>query len=454
VISDPLFLGVDLGTSSLKCGIFDLGGRRIADARVPYPTKPTPQGLEQQADDWWRAFAGGIRQVVAETPPKRIAAIAIGGHAPSPALVDASLNAVAPVMPWLDVRSRGQIDELTTSIGRPPLSGPERLAMQLAGRAMWLRQKAPESFARAAYILHSGDYLVARAIGSPVTTSPNLPEIFEAAGLSAKLLPEIELTAGEVAGTLSPVAADQLGLAPQTRVIAAGLDSFLAAIGSGIAKEGECCLAVGTSSGVAMLTDAPIGARFEWCGHRLLSKRIHLGGRLLEWLTDANEAGFPELFRSAANLPVPLRSQPHLPQLLDDSADDARLQSCLSEIAPQYDRAEVFRLVLDSVFLCQRLVVRDFQNYAGRVRRFVSVGALAADPELDQLQADVFGCSVEVPEYTESGALGAAILAAIAMTPYTPQQACARMVRIRRTWAPRSEVAAYYRQLRNTVATP
>ncbi len=141
MIPDPLFIGIDLGTSALKCGLFDLPGNCAAATRVAYPTRDCEGGAEQRCTDWWEALSAGVRTVTAAVDRGRVAAIGVGGHVPSPTFVDADLRPVWPVVPWFDHRCESERDRLLEILGRSPASGGERLMVQLAARGMWLRRR-------------------------------------------------------------------------------------------------------------------------------------------------------------------------------------------------------------------------------------------------------------------------------------------------------------------------
>ncbi len=447
--SDRLFVGADLGTSSLKCGLFDLGGQRIAAAKVAYPTHQCGDAAEQNADDWWAALKRGIGQLLPGVEPSRVAALSVGGHAPSPVFVDRALKPVAPVMTWLDRRSAPQRDQLASRLGRFPETGPERLLCQVAARLMCLRDNSAEQFQKIDCVLHSGDYLVARLTGKKLNTSPTVADVLAAADLPPRIFTALHLPAGEIVAEIVADVAAELGLEPHTLIIAAGLDSFLASIGSGVSQPGDACLSIGSSAGVSLLTDSGCVGRFEWCGHQMLSRPLPWGGRLFEWLPAAAATfDLAHLLVAAARLAPPSSSQLSFKELVDEhSCDDQKIRQLIASAAREHEPPVIVRLVLDAIFLCQRRVLDDFEIQAGPVRRTVTVGALSAYPEVSQLQADILGRKLDLPEYTESGTLGAAILAAIAIEHCGAPTALARMARIERSVTPRKGVAAHYRQL-------
>lgn len=368
---EPLVLGVDLGTSSLKCGVWDASGRRFGFARVAYPTSRRRTAAEQDAEDWWDALVQGVRRAAAGIDPRRLAAVGVGGHAPSPVFVDADLAPVAPVQTWLDRRSSTHRERLLAAWGREPATGPERLATEVSARALFLRQHRPRRFARAFSSLHSGDFLVARLTGRPITTSPWPQAILAAAGLPPSLVPEHDVAAGSVAGEISRTAANLLGVSPAVPVVAGGLDSFLGAVGSGICEPGDACLNGGSSSVVSLLARPPAIGRFELAGLPLLSQPVRTRGRARHVIHD------------------------------------------------------------------QKRALEALESQAGPAHRLRAVGGRATDPRLNQLTAQILGRPLEIPRETDSGALGAAMLAAVASGLAADHREAARsMVRVQRVVDP------------------
>lgn len=419
-----LFMGVDLGTSALKGGFYDLAGRQHGFARVTYPTHKKDGIEEQHAEDWWHAFIECVQRANVSVDVKHVAGIAIGGHAPSPAFVDDNLRSLFPVQPWFAPRAVMERMQVLTLMGRAPCNGPERLTIELAARAMWHRTHAPETFARVRCILHSGDYLAGRLTGECVSTIARVPWLFEAVGLSPALLPDRGCNPGEIVGPMQTSIAEELRLPPAVPVIAGGLDSLLAAIGSGLSETGDACLNSGSASVVAVMGLPSREGRFEWNGLPIMSRPVSPGGRELTLACD-------ELGLSATTDPIgkAVRLQP----AVNRSTDSPTAK---------------FRLLLDVVLLNQRRMLEQLEQIQP-ARQLRGVGGLAASTDFCQLQADVLGRKVDALAVPESGSLGAALLATTSLGFHTPATAASHMVRTCRTFAPRSSVAAFYeRQFR------
>lgn len=450
-IFEQLFLGVDLGTSSLKCGLFDLGGRCIAFARVNYPTKAWEGGAEQDAGDWWQALVKAVRLTTRDTSPANIAALGIGGHAPAPVFADAALEPVCPVLLWNDHRPEEQRERLLRSLGHAPRNGPERLMAHIAARAMWLRTAQPHKLAQTMCILHSGDYLVARLTGRCIMTGGITPDILAAGDLSTGLLPGIEAQAGDLVGTITADAAGQLGLQTATPVVTGGLDSFLASFGSGICDPGDACLSTGSSTIVALLTRPREGERFRLGAYSLMSQPVRLGARVLSWAQQCvgDDSPSRDALLHATKVQSPVLDRKSLSQLLQTmKAGDPEGCGLFAELSQRFPGVELYRLILDAILLGQRQVLDELQENNRPAVRVRSVGGLAAYPEFVQLQADALGTVVEVPKTPDSGTLGAAMLAAIALGLYHDHRdAVSRMVGLGQVYRPRDNIAAGYAAL-------
>lgn len=444
--SGPLFLGVDLGTSSLKCGLYDLSGRPRAAARVAYPTHEADGVAEQHAIDWWNALADGLHRVSVSVDRRHIAGIAVGGHAPSPVFVDTDLHPVFPVLPWFDRRATGEREQLIALVGHVPADGPQRLMSQLAARAMWHRTHAPQEFSRVRWILHSGDYLVARLTGQCLSTSPKVPILLTAAGLSPELLPDRVCTPGNVAGTLRRAIADEFGFQPDVPVIAGGLDSFLAAVGSGLSEPGDGCVTSGSATVVALMGGPGCEGRFAWNGLPLMSRPVSPGGRALRQARQAwgLDGSTPDAIRDAARLEPPSPTDRPFVDWAGSFARGEGLALPVPSAASSKQSPMVrFRWLLDEVLLGQRTVLEALER-GQPATRLRAAGGLAVYAEFCQLQADVLGRRIDSLEVTESGSLGAAMLAATALGFHTPSSAASHMVRNALAYEPREDVSAFY----------
>src|SRR5687767_3948036 len=97
------FLGIDLGTSSVKALAVDEHGQILGSGTADYPiSRPQPGLAEQSPDDWWRATTIAVRQVLASAPTP--AAVGLSGQMHGTVLLDADDRLLTPAVIWPDQR--------------------------------------------------------------------------------------------------------------------------------------------------------------------------------------------------------------------------------------------------------------------------------------------------------------------------------------------------------------
>ena len=150
-------LGIDLGTSSCKVGLFDPAGRPHGYGQAAYPVQRGPDGLAEQApDDWWQAVGVAVRQALeaGSVPAERIAAVGLSGQVGTHVLLGRDGQPLRPAITWQDTRARAEIATLYQRVSRARLATilgidlPPGPAWPLP-RLLWLRRQWPADLARA-----------------------------------------------------------------------------------------------------------------------------------------------------------------------------------------------------------------------------------------------------------------------------------------------------------------
>ncbi|RDD61894.1 xylulokinase [Ferruginivarius sediminum] len=433
-MAESLFIGVDLGTSALKCGLWDTAGTCHGAARVAYTTETHDGRAEQRAGDWWAALCTAVGESCEGAARARIAAIAVGGHAPSPVFVDDALTPVGPVLTWRDSRAAEDVAHVFADLGGRPADGPTRLAAQVAARARWMRREVPEAYARAAVALHSWEYLIARLSGEAPCERGAPSGLPVALGVAERLLAGSGPAAGTIAGTVMPDVAARLGVPAGTAVVAAGLDSYLGAVGSGISAPGDACLTAGSSSVVASLLEPPAEGRFRLAGLPMASVPVGATGTLLRAALALSKDPVALQIARAVELSAPSVDLEALDPV--DPGAPARVAELGRRIGPE----AALRAVLEAIMTAERRVLAEI---GGPLTRLRLVGGQAASPALTRFRAERLPCQIEVPARHDSGALGAAMLAAVALGAVSDHaEAARRMVHPSRAYAPSGKPGA------------
>src|SRR6266849_6541015 len=212
-------LGLDLGTSSAKAVVTDIGGRLLAQASAGYAVTSARAGwAESEPAHWWSAVTACAREAVRGAGGARPSAIGLSGQMHGLVLASADGRALRPALLWADSRATGALPGYRR-LGPGALA---RLANPLAPGMtgpllMWVAENEPRTYAEARWALQPKDWLRARLTGEvhaePSDASASLLydvmgdrwdlEVVSALGLDASLLAPLLPSAGALAGHLT-----------------------------------------------------------------------------------------------------------------------------------------------------------------------------------------------------------------------------------------------------------
>nr|MBA3325967.1 xylulokinase [Paracoccaceae bacterium] len=102
-----LFIGIDIGTSSVKAALIDPEDRRVAEASRPIPVAtPRPGWSEQHPDLWRQALGSCLDRLAAEhvRPMQAVAGIGLTGQMLGAVLIGADDRPLRPAILWNDQR--------------------------------------------------------------------------------------------------------------------------------------------------------------------------------------------------------------------------------------------------------------------------------------------------------------------------------------------------------------
>jgi xylulokinase len=436
-------LGVDVGTSALKAGLFTLQGEPLASAHAGYAiSSPEPDAREQDPDDWWRGLVAVSRTLVtAVEGDVELEAVAIGGMAPTLCAVDADLCPTYPALTWLDQRPAAEAERLYEQLGRAvPTWG------SWPAQAAWLAHQRPAALARTRWLLGCPDYLVARLTGTAASLLEWPAEEIAAAGIDAHLVPP-QRGPGDVVGRISAAASLATGLPAGTPVVAGFVDGIMGVLGSGVQREGDACMNSGTSGTFSIVS--PPGVGYPVLDLWVLGGATNTSGKALDWfasqIAPANMS-YAELLDGAADVPPGASGLLFLPHLAGERAPvrDPHARGAWVGLTLEHDRRHLLRALLEGVALS----FRSLQLSLAEVGDVYCVGGQALSSLWNQIKADVLNRQVLVPEVVEAAVVGAAILAAVGLGAYVSrQEAVSAMVHVAHRYYPDPSRVAMYAEL-------
>jgi D-xylulose kinase len=274
-----LYLGIDLGTQSLKALLLDPERGIAGVAAAPLELRPDlPSGhSEQDPADWLDALRLASAQVLRESgaEPGAIEGIGVSGQQHGLVALDASHRVIRPAKLWNDVSCAPQCEAIKRELGAQrlfALTGNHLPPGFTGGKVRWLAEHEPQHHARLALVLLPHDWLNLYLTGEAcceagdasgtgffdVTARAFVPEVM--AAISPRLaacMPPLRAP-GTGAGLLRAGAARELGLRAGCLVSAGSGDNMMAALGAGAVRSGIVVLSLGTSGTVFAYADRPV----------------------------------------------------------------------------------------------------------------------------------------------------------------------------------------------------
>ncbi|MGW0120421.1 xylulokinase [Streptomyces sp. NPDC003327] len=273
-------IGVDSSTQSTKAAAVDADtGELLAIGRAPHTVTGTGGARESDPEEWWTALVTAVRAAVrdAGVPAEAVTALAVAGQQHGLVVLGPDGRPARPALLWNDTRSAPQAAALAARLGGPAAwsgrTGSVPVASMTAAKWQWLREHEPAHTKAATGVRLPHDHLTERLTGTAVTDPGDAsgtcwyrpsdgaydPEVLDLLGLDPALLPAVAPTGATPVGTLTPAAAEALGLPPTVLVAAGTGDNMAAAVGLGLGGAGlldHPVVSLGTSGTVFAATRA------------------------------------------------------------------------------------------------------------------------------------------------------------------------------------------------------
>jgi len=461
------FLGIDVGTGGTRAVVVSERGQVVAAAGAEHAHFASPQTgwAEQDPQDWWRAAQEAVRAVLNRgVAAETIGAVGFSGQMHGAVLLNERDRILRPAIIWCDQRTAAQCRQITEKIGARRLieltANPALTGFTLP-KLLWVRQHEPELWARVRAVLLPKDYVRLRLTGERAIDVADASgtllfdvalrrwsaEVARAVEVDERLLPPV-FESPEVVGVVSAEGAQATGLKQGTRVVAGAGDQAAGAVGLGVVRPGAVSATIGTSGVVFAATDRPAldpqGRVHTFC-HAVPGRWHVMGvtqgaGLSLRWFRDQFGAGaddgrdpYERLCAEAAKVPAGAAGLLWAPYLMGERTPhlDPEARAALAGLTASHTRAHVVRAILEGVAFSLRDTLTIFEEMkvpAGSIRLG---GGGARSPVWRQIQAEIYGRTVEVAAAEEGAAYGAALLAGVGGGAWpSVDAACESVIRI------------------------
>lgn len=451
----PLFLGLDVGTQSVRAALYDARGACRGFATGPLETShPRPGWAEQEAAQWWESARAAVAAALsrAAVDAHEIAGIGLDCTACTVLPCAADGTPLRQALLWMDQRAAREAAEISAT-GDPILrfvSGTVSPEWMLP-KALWLKRHEPAVYEKTGRLVECTDWFMHRLTGewtlslNHVTVKWNYARpdggwsdrLLEAAGLEdlparwpARIVP---LGKGE--GTLTREAADALGLRAGTPVAQGGIDAYLGMLGMGAVEGGDMAMILGSSTcHLAMSARPVLGSGMSGCfpdavqeGLFTLEGGQTATGSILHWYRqhfaghEAAEAArtgrdvYEILDAKAAAVPAGCDGLVCLDYWQGNRCPwkDGRARGVLWGLSLSHGPGHVFRSIYEATAFGTRHILEDLARHGFAVDRLFVAGGGAKSRLWLQIHADVLDRPLLLPRDPEACALGSAMTAAL-----------------------------------------
>ena len=481
----PYIIAHDMGTSSDKAVLVDFEGKIIESATTPYKTYyPYPAWVEQEPEEYWQGVCNSSKTLIkkAGISPEEVKGMVFATQSMGVIPVDEEGNALYRNITWVDGRAQKQADKIMGKLGGKKLFtlivGTPIMGKDVVAKIAWIKEERPDIYKRTKYFLDVNGYLKMRCTGRMVaelsgassygfdlkkkTWMGALPLI----GVDVKKLPPLVKSTDNVGG-LTKEAAEQLGLLEGTPVFGGCDDVQSAAIGSGMTKDGDVHIYLGTSAWVcassksqtkfvngaaaiqsadpnmnliAGITEAA-GSNIEWLMNQFFSKEHEqYGDGIYAYMDDCIK-----------KIPCGSDSLICTPWMLGERCpvSSTTTRATLFNINEEHTREHLMRAVYEGIGYNLRWILENFKkDYKFSCQTFRVIGGGALDDAWMQIIADITGTEFSVLDNPRNaGALGGAVIALIGLGELPSFEEAYKFVKVAKTYTPNKTNHEIYTKL-------
>ncbi len=490
-----LLLGIDIGTSYCKAGIYTETGKIIDIKKVKTKTYSNDKGWSWcESKDIWLSVTSLLQSILNNIDPVQINGLSVASMGEAGIPIDINGNPTYPIIAWFDQRSLPQSRRLEKMIGRDKIfniTGLDINPIFSVPKLLWLKDNEPEAFNKTAKWLSITDYINYKLTGNIVTNysiaSRTLAldiikknwsdSLLNLVGLNSNLFPDLK-SSHAIIGKVTRSASIETGLLSGTPVANGGHDHFCGSFASGILLGNNLLDSSGTAESIHTLLNNTIPPLDKFRGFRigryLDSQKYYIVGGLvasggaIDWLKkriasvhdwteipeELIEIDYHILDKKAENTEPGAGGLLFLPHIRGGGAPnwDPESRGVLIGLKSAHTSPEIMRALIEGLcFEAKRIIEAMDKIVDHPIEKLTAVGGGTNSQFWQQTKANVTGLPVEIPNIKEATAMGAAMLAGIGTGVYDDMISASQTTyRIKKYYKPNLELTSFYRDVYKT----
>ena len=432
------YLGIDLGTSSLKASIADEKGNILLSSSRSYPLlMPKENYTEQNPEDWYNALIEVLKDISSKCDLSDLKAMSFCGQMHGLVLLDKDDNVIRSAILWNDSRTTEEVDYLNNVIGKEKLI-EETSNIAICGftlpKILWVKKHEPENFKKIKKIMLPKDYLVYKITKKFVSDITDLSGtlffdvknrkyskfLLDIASINEEMLPEIH-DSFDVIGYISEDFAKISNLNKNVKVVVGGGDQAVGATGTNTLEDNSLFMSLGTSGTVfASSSTYKVDKEGRVHSFRHTNGKYHLMGctlcaslSLKWWLEDILET--KDYDKELGNLPEEISDIIFLPYLMGERSpiNDPNAKGMFSSLNAIYKRKDLTKAVVEGISFSLFDNLRVMEDLGLKFKEARVIGGAAKSSSFLKILADITGLKLKTINTTDGGSLGAIILAMV-----------------------------------------
>ena len=443
------FLGIDIGTTSLKAAAFNDKLEQLSQATVDYTLETSGVYAEFPAEKYWDITKEGIEKA---TEGLEIEALSVDTQCETLILTDEYGNPVRKAIVWVDNRADEEAKIIEEHFGRKKVyeitGQPEITATGPASKLLWVKRNEPEVWAKTKKIFLLEDYILYKMTGKFVTEKTLQSstiyfdinkgiwwnEMLDFIGVTSSMLPELYdsgIKIGEYKGMT---------------VVTGAMDQVAGAIGAGIIKQGV----VGEMSGTTMVLFVPtdkipefvensiIPCHYNYNGKYAIVLWTSVAGMTLKWFKNnfcEDYENFDSLTSLAEKIKPGANGLTMLPHLCGSTMPkyNPDAKGVFYGITLEHTRAHFVRSIMEAIS-CMLKSNLDYVNIDTDEIRIM--GGCAKSALWNQIKSDMTGKTLTTLKNKETACLGSAILAGVGCGVFKSVEEACTMIETDRSFTP------------------
>ncbi|MEI7615087.1 MAG: FGGY family carbohydrate kinase [Actinomycetota bacterium] len=466
---DEAVLGMDIGTSSIKCVMFDLEGTEVFSSSNSYDLLRTnPDCIEIDPEVLWQSVAGAIHKITRQNSENkkkyRISAVGICAMMVMPVLMDKDNNVIRPIIHWFDSRLQKQYFKLKKE-------GKDKIVSFYSGSAVTgestvnaldlIKENEPDNYKKINKFFMIKDFIRFKLTGKIYSdygdasgtqlldtkkwewSSQSIAEL----GFKRDMFPDL-LKPADKGGFVTKEAARLTGLDENTPVAIGSGDGITTIFGLGTYADGQTGITVGSAGIVATaskLFPEDIKQRSYVFCHPFCDRWYSLmatasSGEIFRWYNNSiiknDRVSYADLDKEASECPAGAEGLIFLPYLLGSRNPYSNPNACGMMLGLRYkhDRKHLTRAILEGICFELKDILRVQEEILSKktikIKEAGLSGGICQSSFWTQLLADILQTDFVTSKTKELGALGASIMAAASSGLYKNlEEALNHMVR-------------------------